>query len=67
MLIDRLVRHCEIVACWVLDYKFTVHPDSDITLNLQMQRYRVAVQNANPGATVRAAFLTGQGELVSLE
>ncbi|MDB5826624.1 MAG: putative helicase, UvrD/REP-type, partial [Variovorax sp.] len=65
--IDRLVRHRETGAWWVLDYKSTAHPERDESLIAQMQRYRVAVQNANPGATVRAAFLTGQGELVSLE
>ena len=65
--IDRLVRHRETGTWWVLDYKSAAHPDRDAALIAQMQRYRVAVQNANPGATVRAAFLTGQGELVSLE
>jgi ATP-dependent helicase/nuclease subunit A len=65
--IDRLVRHRETGAWWVLDYKSTAHPERDASLIAQMQRYRVAVQNANPGVTVRAAFLTGQGELVSLE
>ena len=65
--IDRLVRHRDTGIWWVLDYKSTAHPERDPALIAQMQRYRVAVQNANPGATVRAAFLTGQGELVSLE
>ena len=65
--IDRLVRHRDTGIWWVLDYKSNAHPERDAALVAQMQRYRVAVQNANPGATVRAAFLTGQGELVSLE
>jgi ATP-dependent helicase/nuclease subunit A len=65
--IDRLVRHRESGAWWVLDYKSAARPEHDVTLIAQLQRYREAVQSAYPGETVRAAFLTGQGELVSLE
>ncbi len=67
MRIDRLVRHRESGAWWVLDYKSAAEPERDAALIAQMQRYRVAVQNAYPGATVRAAFLTGQGEQIDLE
>ena len=64
--IDRLVRHRESGAWWVLDYKSAALPQQDVALIAQMQRYREAVRAANPDATVRAAFLTGQGELVEL-
>jgi ATP-dependent helicase/nuclease subunit A len=65
--IDRLVRHRESGAWWVLDYKSAARPQHDAALIAQLQRYREAVQVAYPGDTVRAAFLTGQGELVTLE
>jgi ATP-dependent helicase/nuclease subunit A len=65
--IDRLVREREGGAWWILDYKSAARPERDATLIAQMQRYRAAVQHAYPGATVRVAFLTGQGELVNLE
>jgi ATP-dependent helicase/nuclease subunit A len=65
--IDRLVRERDSGAWWILDYKSAARPERDATLIAQMQRYRVAVQHAYPGATVRVAFLTGQGELVNLE
>ena len=65
--IDRLVRHRETGAWWVLDYKSAARPERDDALLAQMGRYRAAVQNAYPGATVRAAFLTGQGQLIEIE
>ncbi len=65
--IDRLVRHRESSVWWVLDYKSATAPERDVALIAQMQRYRVAVQYAYPGATVRAAFLTGQGQLIEIE
>ncbi|SCK57153.1 ATP-dependent helicase/nuclease subunit A [Variovorax sp. HW608] len=65
--IDRLVRHRESGAWWVLDYKSAARPERDAALIAQLNRYRDAVREAYPGETVRAAFLTGQGELVTLE
>ena len=65
--IDRLVRHRDSGAWWVFDYKSAARPERDATLIAQLQRYRAAVQNAYPLETVHAAFLTGQGELVTLE
>ncbi|WP_431512533.1 UvrD-helicase domain-containing protein [Variovorax sp. DAIF25] len=65
--IDRLVRERASGTWWILDYKSAARPERDAALIAQMQRYRAAVQQAHPGATVRAAFLTGQGELVNLE
>ena len=65
--IDRLVRRRESGAWWVLDYKSEARPESDASLIAQLQRYRAAVQTACPGEAVHAAFLTGQGELVTIE
>ncbi|WP_432731493.1 UvrD-helicase domain-containing protein [Variovorax sp. W6] len=65
--IDRLVRERDSGVWWVLDYKSAARPERDAALIAQMQRYRAAVQHAYPGAGVRVAFLTGQGELVNLE
>ena len=65
--IDRLVRHRASAAWWVLDYKSAARPERDPTLIAQLRRYREAVRSACPGETVRAAFLTGQGELVVVE
>ncbi|WP_309899953.1 UvrD-helicase domain-containing protein [Variovorax soli] len=65
--IDRLVRHRASGVWWVLDYKSAARPERDATLISQLQRYRDAVQEACPGEAVRAAFLTGQGELVDVE
>jgi ATP-dependent helicase/nuclease subunit A len=64
--IDRLVRHRESGTWWVLDYKSAARPQHDAALIAQLQRYREAVQAANPDAAVRAAFLTGQGALVEV-
>ncbi len=65
--IDRLVRHRETAVWWVLDYKSAARPERDPALMAQLLLYREAVQAAYPGAGVRAAFLTGQGELIALE
>jgi ATP-dependent helicase/nuclease subunit A len=65
--IDRLVQHRASGVWWVLDYKSAGRPERDAQLIAQLQRYREAVSQAHPGATVRAAFLTGQGELVDVE
>ena len=51
----------------MFDYKSAARPERDAALIAQLQRYREAVQGAYPGETVRVAFLTGQGELVTLE
>jgi ATP-dependent helicase/nuclease subunit A len=66
--LDRLVRRVDQVSgleeWWVLDFKSAARPEREGDLVQKMQRYRLAVANAYPGATVRAAFLTGQGRLV---
>ena len=63
--LDRLVRSAG--QWWVLDFKSASRPEQDPALIAKMQLYRAAVANANPGAVVKAAFLTGQGKLVPVE
>jgi ATP-dependent helicase/nuclease subunit A len=64
--VDRLVRKRS-GEWWVLDYKSAARPERQLELLQQLHRYRSAVQAACPGAAVKAAFLTGHGELVELE
>ncbi|MDP3760033.1 MAG: UvrD-helicase domain-containing protein [Ramlibacter sp.] len=63
--LDRLVRSAG--QWWVLDFKSASRPEQDPALIAKMRLYREAVANANPGAVVKAAFLTGQGKLVAVE
>jgi ATP-dependent helicase/nuclease subunit A len=63
--LDRLVRSAG--QWWVLDYKSASRPEQDPALLAKMRLYREAVANANPGAAVNAAFLTGHGKLVPVE
>jgi ATP-dependent helicase/nuclease subunit A len=64
--IDRLVRRRDTGEWWVLDYKSAPRPEEQPGLVEQMNRYRDAMRNANPGATVRVAFLTGEGRVVEV-
>ncbi|MGV8804162.1 MAG: UvrD-helicase domain-containing protein [Polaromonas sp.] len=67
--LDRLVRRKDAGfenQWWVLDYKSTFTPEQQPALVAQMRTYRAAVQQIYPGATVKAAFLTGQGTVVEL-
>ena len=64
--IDRLVRRRDTGEWWVLDYKSAHRPQEQPGLVEQMNRYRDAMRNANPGATVRVAFLTGEGRVVEV-
>jgi ATP-dependent helicase/nuclease subunit A len=67
--LDRLVLRDEAGAgptWWVLDYKLEAEPERDPALCSQLRRYRAAVAAAQPGAVVRAAFITGQGRRVEL-
>jgi ATP-dependent helicase/nuclease subunit A len=52
---------------WVLDYKSTSQPQLQPELCEQLLTYRAAVAQAQPGQTVRAAFLTAQGTLIELQ
>ncbi|MFN7549317.1 MAG: UvrD-helicase domain-containing protein [Pseudomonadota bacterium] len=51
---------------WVLDYKLEAEPQRDPALRAQLGRYAAALAAAQPGAVVRAAFVTGAGVLVEL-
>jgi ATP-dependent helicase/nuclease subunit A len=65
--LDRLVRRREGAQWWVLDYKSASRPEQDESLLAQMRLYRQAVSVVHPGASVHAAFLTGQGRLVVVD
>ena len=65
--LDRLVRRRTPQEWWVLDFKSAARPERDAGLVDKMQRYRRAVEAAQPGAAVKAAFLTGQGRMVVIE
>ena len=65
--LDRLVRRTDPPEWWVLDYKSASQPQRQTELLEQMRGYRDAVQAIHPGEVVKAAFLTGQGELVVIE
>ena len=65
--LDRLVQRKDAQAeghWWVLDYKSAPTPQLQPELVRKMQTYRAAVQQAYPGAVVKAAFLTGDGRMV---
>ena len=64
--IDRLVQRKDTQHWWVLDFKSAHAPQNVPELVEQLQGYRDAVQTIYPDATVKAAFLTGQGDLIEL-
>ena len=67
--LDRLVQRKDAGHeghWWVLDYKSADAPERQPLLIAQMQLYHAAVQRAYPGATVKAAFLTGLGAVVEV-
>lgn len=65
--IDRLVRLAgPEPGWWVLDYKLAGAPERDPVLLAQLAEYRAAVAALAPGERVRAAFVTGRGELIEL-
>ena len=67
--LDRLVQRQDAGfegQWWVLDYKSASAPQRQPALVAQLQAYRSAVQQIYPGATVKAAFLTGQGTVVEV-
>ncbi len=51
---------------WVLDYKSALAPEQQPALMAQLRSYQAAVQLIYPGATVKAAFLGGDGRMVAL-
>ncbi len=65
--IDRLVLLAGAPPTWwVLDYKLHHAPESLAAYRGQLLRYAAAVAQAEPGAPVRCAFITGRGELVEV-
>lgn len=66
--IDRLVLRQDgsEPEWWVLDYKIEHNPQALPEYREQLGAYRDAVQETEPGTRVRAAFVTGQGEVVEL-
>jgi ATP-dependent helicase/nuclease subunit A len=64
--LDRLVKHRATQTWWVLDYKSSVAPQQQTALRQQLAQYQQTVQAAHPGTPVRAAFITGEGQLIEL-
>ena len=67
--LDRLLQRKDVGHAghwWVLDYKSAHEPQRQPELVAKMQIYRVAVQQAYPGAVVRVAFLSGLGDVVEV-
>ncbi len=64
--IDRLVRQRTSQDWWVLDYKSAPYPERQAQLRDQLKRYAQAVRDAHPGASVRAALITGEGRVVDI-
>jgi ATP-dependent helicase/nuclease subunit A len=62
--LDRVVRHQATQTWWVLDYKSSTAPERQQALREQLGRYAEAVRASTPGAVVRAAFITGEGNVV---
>ncbi|MDO9438248.1 exodeoxyribonuclease V subunit beta [Hydrogenophaga sp.] len=64
--LDRLVRRRDTGDWWVLDHKSAAHPERQPALIAQMRGYQQAVAAAQPGETVRLAFINAQGRLIEL-
>jgi ATP-dependent helicase/nuclease subunit A len=64
--LDRLVRRRDSGEWWVLDYKSALRPELQPELVRKMEQYRNAVQQAQPGAVVRLAFINSHGRLIEL-
>ena len=52
---------------WVLDYKSAFSPQRQLNLVTKMKTYIAAVQAIYPGQIVKAAFLTGDGQVVMVD
>ena len=64
--LDRLVRRRDTGHWWVLDFKSAERPERQPLLRAQLQRYRQALQHAQPGDVVRLAFINATGRLIEL-
>ena len=62
--IDRLVQLTD--AWWVLDYKLNHAPQELDAYRMQLLRYREAVQQLQPDAVVRCAFIAGGGAVIEI-
>ena len=51
---------------WVLDYKSAAQPERQADLVTKMKSYRAALQAIYPDQAVYAAFLTGDGKVVTV-
>ncbi|HEX7441673.1 MAG TPA: UvrD-helicase domain-containing protein, partial [Caldimonas sp.] len=67
--IDRLVALDEGGAWvwWVLDYKLRYAPEQLAEYRAQLLRYGRAVRALQPGASVRCAFVTGEGSVIEVD
>jgi ATP-dependent helicase/nuclease subunit A len=63
--IDRLVQLTN-QDWWVIDYKSATDPQSHQDLTRQLRRYRQAVADLHPGASVKAAFFNALGQVQEL-
>ena len=64
--IDRLVQLRADACWWVLDFKLNHRPQALPELRQQLAQYAAAVAAQQPGATVRAAFISAEGKLLEL-
>jgi ATP-dependent helicase/nuclease subunit A len=64
--LDRVVKHRATQNWWVLDYKSSAAPERQVALREQLGTYAAALRASTPGATVCAAFITGEGRVVEL-
>jgi len=64
--IDRLVKRADTGEWWVLDYKSESQPQTKADLLAQLSAYRSAVQKNQLDSTVKAAFLTANGDLIEI-
>jgi ATP-dependent helicase/nuclease subunit A len=51
---------------WVLDYKLSHAPHELEPYRQQLLRYRAAITEAQPGESVRCAFVTGAGQVIEI-
>ena len=67
--IDRVVRleEGEDTVWWVLDYKLRHAPEALAPYCKQLIAYRDAVRAAQPGHSVRCAFIAGDGRVVEID
>ena len=68
--LDRLVQRRDAGHeghWWVLDYKSAVNPQRQADLVIKMKTYTAAMKTIYPGQTVKAAFLTGDGQVVMVD